>query len=165
VTAPRRLFWQALVAFLALPGVVAFLVPWLLRPRPARPHAAGAPLLALGVGLLLWCVRDFYVAGRGSLAPSAPPRRLVTVGLYRHSRNPMYVAVLITLAGWAVLFGAARLWGYAAAVAAAFQLRVVYGEEPWLARRHAEDWAAYRARVPRWLPWPGGGVRRRRAAG
>jgi hypothetical protein len=74
--------------------------------------------------------------------------RLVTVGLYRHSRNPMYVAVLITLAGWAVLFGAARLWGYAAAVAAAFQLRVVYGEEPWLARRHAEDWAAYRARVP-----------------
>lgn len=160
--APRRLFWHALGAFLALPGVVAFVVPWLLRPRFARTHAAGAPLLALGVALLLWCVRDFYVAGRGSLAPWAPPQRLVTVGLYRFSRNPMYVAVLVILAGWAMLFGAGRLWGYAATVAVAFQLRVVHGEEPWLARRYGADWAAYRARVPRWLVRSGrhGGRRR-----
>ena len=158
----RRLFWQALAAFLALPGVVAFLVPWLLRPRPARPHPAGALLLALGTGLLLWCVRDFYVAGRGSLAPWAPPERLVTVGLYRYSRNPMYVAVLVILAGWAALFGAAWLWGYAIVVAVAFHLRVVYGEEPWLAQRHAGEWATYCAHVPRWLPRPGATGQRRR---
>ena len=157
MAAHQRLFLQALAAFLALPGVVAFLVPWLLRPRSARPQAAGFPLLAVGAGLLLWCVRDFYVAGRGSLAPWAPPERLVTVGLYRLSRNPMYVAVLVILVGWAVLFGAARLWGYAAAVAAAFHLRVLYGEEPWLARRHGAEWAGYRERVPRWLPRPGTG--------
>lgn len=147
----RRLFWHALTAFLALPGVVAFLVPWLLRPRLARPQGAGMPVLALGVGLLLWCVRDFYVAGRGSLAPWAPPQRLVTVGLYRFSRNPMYVAVMIILIGWAVVFGATRLWVYAGVIATAFQLRVVYGEEPWLAQRHGKAWVAYRARVPRWF--------------
>jgi protein-S-isoprenylcysteine O-methyltransferase Ste14 len=50
---------------------------------------------------------------------------------------------------------ALRLWVYAGMVVTAFQLRVVYGEEPWLARRHGEAWTAYHARVPRWFPWPG----------
>lgn len=134
-----------------MPGVVAFVVPWLLRPAAARLRVAGLLPLGLGVVLLLWCVRDFYVAGRGSLAPWAPPERLVTVGLYRISRNPMYVAVLVILVGWAVAFSAARLWIYSAAIATAFQLRIVLGEEPWLARRYGDEWAAYRARVPRWL--------------
>ena len=152
----RRLFWRAVVAFLSLPGVVAFVVPWLLRPRGAALHEAGLLPLGAGLVLLLWCVRDFYVAGRGSLAPWAPPERLVTVGLYRVSRNPMYLAVLLILVGWAATFGARALWLYAGLVAVTFQLRVVYGEEPWLARRHGGAWTAYRARVPRWL-----GTRRR----
>lgn len=141
----------ALSAFLLLPGTVAFLVPWMLRPDGARMRPVGLPLLVAGAVLLLWCVRDFFVTGRGSLAPWAPPERLVTVGLYRVSRNPMYVAVLLLLCGWALAFGSAAHWVYASIVAIAFQLRVVYGEEPWLARTHGEAWAAYRAAVPRWL--------------
>lgn len=146
-----RSSWHTLAAFLALPGVVAFLVPWLLRPAGARLGAAGAVPFGLGVALLLWCVRDFHVVGRGSLAPWAPPERLVVVGAYRLTRNPMYVAVLLILVGWALAAGAARLWTYAGVVAVAFHLRVVLGEEPWLARRHGAQWAAYRAAVPRWL--------------
>jgi protein-S-isoprenylcysteine O-methyltransferase Ste14 len=42
------------------------------------------------------------VAGRGTLAPWEPPRALVVSGPYRHSRNPMYVAVLVILSRWAV---------------------------------------------------------------
>ena len=148
---PGSLFWRALAAFVAMPGIVAFLGPWLLRPRPIRLHPAGLVPIALGAMLLLWCVRDFYVAGRGTLAPWAPPERLVTRGLYRVSRNPMYVAVVMILAGWASAFGSSRLWIYAGLVALAFHLRVVLGEEPWLARRHGDAWTMYRARVPRWL--------------
>ena len=70
------LFWRALTAFLALPGMVAFVVPFLLRPPNARIHSMGLVPLVLGTFLLLWCVRDFYVAGRGSLAPWAPPVRM-----------------------------------------------------------------------------------------
>ena len=55
--------------------------------------------------MLLWCVRDFYVSGRGTLAPLDPPKRVVIVGLYRFVRNPMYVAVLTILVGWALLYG------------------------------------------------------------
>jgi protein-S-isoprenylcysteine O-methyltransferase Ste14 len=145
------LLWRAVVAFLALPAVVAFLVPWWLAPREARFDLRALPLLALGTALLLWCVRDFYVAGRGTLAPWAPPQHLVTVGLYRVSRNPMYVAVLVVLIGWTVGFRARGLAVYAASVAVAFHLRVVAYEEPWLLRTFDADWLAYRARVPRWL--------------
>lgn len=100
---------------------------------------------------MLWCVRDFYVAGHGTLAPWAPPKRLVTVGLYRVSRNPMYVAVLIVLVGQAIAFDSVMLWVYAVIVAVAFHLRVVRYEEPWLERQHRGEWLAYRARVPRWV--------------
>lgn len=142
---------SAVFAFLAMPGVVAFVVPWLMRPRERPASAGGLLLIFVGMFLLLWCVRDFYVAGRGTLAPWAPPERLVIVGLYRRSRNPMYVAVLLVLTGWATAFRSPALWTYAAIIAIAFQLRVVYGEEPWLARMHGADWDTYRARVRRWF--------------
>lgn len=145
------LFWRSVVAFLALPTVVAFVVPWLLVSHTARVHTIALPILALGIVLLLWCVRDFYVAGQGTLAPWAPPKHLVTVGLYRVSRNPMYLAVLTILIGWAVAFGSVGLGIYAAIVAIAVHLRVVSYEEPWLARTFPDEWVAYRARVPRWL--------------
>ena len=145
------LFWRAVIAFLVLPGIVAFVVPILLRPSNAHFRAAGIPVFAVGAALLLWCVRDFYVTGRGSLAPWSPPVHLVRVGLYRVSRNPMYVAVLLILSGWGVGFATPALWIYALIVAVAFHLRVVFYEEPWLARTHGDEWAAYRARVPRWL--------------
>src|SRR5436305_1603189 len=142
---PRRRFWRAVIAFLVLPGTIAFLVPLLLRPGAGRIHGIGIPFLVTGIGLLLWCVRDFYVAGRGTLAPWAPPERLVIVGLYRLSRNPMYIAVLIILCGWAMTFMSRVLWIYAAFVAVAFHLRVIFGEEPWLARTHGAEWLTYRA--------------------
>ncbi|HSJ63480.1 MAG TPA: isoprenylcysteine carboxylmethyltransferase family protein [Gemmatimonadaceae bacterium] len=146
------LLGRALAAVLLMPGTVAFLVPWLLRPDGAAVRSSGLLVLGLGTAMLLWCVRDFYVAGRGSLAPWSPPERLVVVGLYRYSRNPMYVAVLSIVAGWALAFDAAALWVYAGTLGLAFHLRVVHGEEPWLARTHGDRWVAYQAAVPRWLP-------------
>jgi protein-S-isoprenylcysteine O-methyltransferase Ste14 len=148
------MFWRALTAFLALPGVVAFGIPlgWLvIDGRTQLVQPLGSLPWLLGVVGLLWCVRDFYVAGRGTLAPWAPPERLVVIGLYRHSRNPMYVAVLLILAGWAWSFGSPGLGVYAAFVAVAFQTRVVLGEEPWLAKTHGEAWVRYAKRVRRWF--------------
>ena len=96
-------------------------------------------------------MRDFYVSGKGTLAPWAPPKNLVVVGLYRYSRNPMYVAVALILLGWASAFVSMALFVYLLCVVAAFQLRVVFGEEPWLARTHGQAWQQYACRVPRWF--------------
>lgn len=108
-------------------------------------------MLALGGALLLWCVRDFFVRGRGTLAPWDPPVALVREGPYRFSRNPMYLAVLTIVAGWAIGFRSTGLLAYGVALAIAFHLRVVFGEEPYLASTHGAVWASYRERVPRWL--------------
>lgn len=148
------LFGRAVVAFLALPTVIAFFIPWLLVPSQSPFHPIAIPLLAAGMGLLLWCVHLFYVAGRGTLAPWAPPKHLVTASVYRVTRNPMYIAVLTILVGWALAFVAVSLWIYAAAIALAFHLRVVFYEEPWLARTYGSAWLAYRAEVPRWFRRP-----------
>lgn len=155
--APRdRLGWRALGAVLLMPVPVALLVPLLVF--HARAHIAhgawpwlGVPLLLVGAALFAWCVRDLATTGKGTLAPWDPPRALVASGPYRVSRNPMYLGVLLVLMGWAVLFRSSTHALYAAAIAVAFHLRVVLGEEPWLARTHGEHWTRYAARVPRWL--------------
>ena len=147
------LFLRALIAFLVLPGIVAFLAPALLVGpiETSTPHGEGVAVFVTGALVLLWCVRDFYIAGKGTLAPWDPPRHLVRIGLYRLSRNPMYVGVLTILVGWALLFMSRTLLIYAAAIAVMFHLRVILGEEPWLARMHGAKWTAYKENVPRWF--------------
>src|SRR5262245_58617943 len=148
------LFLQALLAFLLLPGLVAFVVPLVLIEPVARTtsfHMESLIPLVIGTALLLACVREFYVAGKGTLAPWTPPVHLVTTGLYRFSRNPMYVAVPLILLGWTLAYRSRSLAMYTIAIVIAFYLRVVFYEEPWLARTHGPEWERYKARVPRWL--------------
>jgi protein-S-isoprenylcysteine O-methyltransferase Ste14/pimeloyl-ACP methyl ester carboxylesterase len=151
----RLLLVRAVAAFVALPGVVAFLVPLLIA-APAIRDDVPFRLIALvplvvGVGLLLWCVRIFLAQGKGTLAPWDPPRQLVVTGPYAFSRNPMYVAVMLILVGWAIGFHLWWLLVYAAIVLVAFHLRVRLGEEPWLADTFHAKWTRYASHVPRWL--------------
>jgi protein-S-isoprenylcysteine O-methyltransferase Ste14 len=149
------MFLRALFAFLVLPGVFAGLIPaWIVSSDPRRGNGSvfGVVPVAVGCVLLLWCVRDFYVAGKGTLAPWDPPKRLVIVGLYRFVRNPMYVSVLTLLTGWAVAAGSLRLGVYTVILAIAFHLRVLLFEEPRLAKLFGADWIAYKTSVRRWLP-------------
>lgn len=146
---------RALLAFLALPGVVAFAVPLLIasaRGARAMLVVPGVVVVLCGVVLLLWCVRDFLVTGEGTLAPWDPPRHLVVRGPYRHVRNPMYVGVLTLVTGWAILFASPTLAAYAVVLAVGFHVRVRTSEEPWLAARSGEGWQRYRANVRRWWP-------------
>lgn len=150
------MFFRAILAFLVLPGIAAFLLPPLLATfdpwRADIVWQGGSVLMVVGLVLLLWCVRDFYVRGKGTLAPWDPPENLVVVGLYRFVRNPMYVGVLTLVAGWAVLYASPLLVIYTAALAIGFHLRVVVHEEPWLRAQFPEDWECYRANVGRWVP-------------
>ena len=144
---------RALVAFLVLPGTVAFLVPLLVLapPRPWSFRPVGAIPAAIGMALLLWSVIEFYRTGKGTLAPWSPPKELVTSGLYGFSRNPMYVAVSLILWGWTLGFEDRDLAIYAVIVMAVFHVRVVFFEEPWLEERYGEAFRRYRREVPRWL--------------
>ena len=149
------LFLRALFAFLALPTIVGGVVPWLiLRNDHSRVTGTplGWPLVLFGASVLLWCIRDFYVIGKGTLAPWDPPKKLVTVGLYRLVRNPIYIGVVGYVLGWSVIAGSRRMAVYAVVLAVGFHLRVVFYEEPTLARQFGIEWHVYRANVNRWWP-------------
>jgi protein-S-isoprenylcysteine O-methyltransferase Ste14 len=145
------------VFLVVAPGVVAGLVPWLLTEwsstgPPPVVAALGAVLIAIGVAVLLHSFARFVIEGRGTPAPIAPTDKLVVGGLYRHVRNPMYVAVGATIVGQALLLGRPWLLAYAALfwlVVAAF----VHGyEEPTLSACYGDEYAAYRRAVPAWWP-------------
>jgi len=154
-----RLLLKNVLFSLLVPGVVAVGLPLMLA--RGRPMAACPLLLALGVGLLgigvatyIWCVWDFAAFGRGTPLPLDAPRRLVTRGLYRHTRNPMYLGVLCMAAAWPAIFASSWHLAYAAGLALTFQLFVVAYEEPRLRELFGVDYDVYRRTVPRWFPRP-----------
>ena len=79
------------------------------------------------------------------------PKKLVTRGLYRYSRNPMYVGVLTVIFAWAVLYRGRGVAVYALVVAICFYSFVVFFEEPILRKRFGADYEHYCREVPRWL--------------
>lgn len=90
---------------------------------------------------------------RTTFNPLAPQRArtVVTSGVYRHTRNPMYLGMLIVLAGWAVWLGNAAAWlGLPLSVALLTVLQI-RPEERILAERFGEDFKRYAARVRRWI--------------
>jgi protein-S-isoprenylcysteine O-methyltransferase Ste14 len=149
------------LAFLVLaPGTVAGVVPWWLSRWEMRPallgvpaiRAAGAALVVLGAAALLDSFARFALRGLGTPAPVLPTRHLVVTGLYRHVRNPMYVAVLAVVLGQALLLGNVEVLAYALLLWVVFHLFVIGYEEPRLRRTFGAEYDAFRANVPRWIP-------------
>ena len=105
-----KLFLKTALFTVVMPGTFAVLLPILIAAD--RTAVGGAALglalflFAFGIVVYLRSAWDFAVFGSGTPAPIDAPKRLVTRGFYRYTRNPMYVAVLTVVVGWAVFFGA-----------------------------------------------------------
>lgn len=148
------------VFFGVAPGVVAGLVPWALthwRFRPPAPaevplRVVGGVLLAGGTVVLVRAFLRFVTEGIGTPSPGAPTERLVVGGAYRYVRNPMYLAVVATITGQALLLGHPALLLYAGVVGAVTATFVRGYEEPTLRDRFGPAYDAYRAAVPGWWP-------------
>ncbi|MFN8642304.1 MAG: isoprenylcysteine carboxylmethyltransferase family protein [Candidatus Binatia bacterium] len=155
-TGAAALVFKNLLFTVLVPGTVAGWGPWLLtRGAPEAPLAwrlAALPLLAVGVAIYAWCLWDFATFGRGTPAPIDAPQRLVVRGLYRWTRNPMYVGVLATILGWTLYTRSPGLLLYGGLVWGMFQSFVVRYEEPHLRRAFGAEYDAYCAAVGRWWP-------------
>ncbi len=153
----------SLVFAVGQPGVMAGLVPYWLTGGWQGPGAplvlqiAGAVLLGAGVSVLAHTVIRFAVEGLGTPFPAAPTENLVIGGLYRHVRNPMYLAVISIILGQAAILGSVTLLVYAAIFWLVVASFVRFYEEPTLAARYGEQYDAYRRGVrgwwPRMTPW------------
>lgn len=155
-TRQRAIAWGfvAIQALLLLGLVVApRSTQW---PVTQTVQVVGWIAIVSGVALGLWAAR--YL-GRG-LTPSPLPNGavdLVTVGPYRYVRHPMYTAVMVLSAGVAVRSGSWVVVGIAVALVGLFSVK-----SRWEERRLTTSfpaYAAYRERVPRFVP-----ARRRMAA-
>lgn len=114
-------------------------------------RVAGGLLILLGAALFVYCSGLFVRIGLGTPVPAEPPKRLVTQGLYRYSRNPIYVAYAAVLLGEFLWFGHAALLAYLALYFVAVQAAIVGWEEPVLRQRFGDDYARYTREVRRWL--------------
>lgn len=145
-----------------VPVTVAFLVPQYLiarRPHPGLPihrtvgRVLGTISVATGVAVYLHTALGFAESG-GTPSPTDEPDELVTEGLYRYSRNPMYLGVLFVVLGQALLYRSMAVLWWAAGCWIGFHNRVIEYEEPHLAEKHGHTYDEYRERVPRWIPLP-----------
>ena len=155
------MIWLRTAIFtLFVPGTITVGGPYLLLSSPGESASVefglfrllGIVPLVLGIAFYLWCAWDFAVAGRGTPAPWDAPRQLVSRGLYRIVRNPIYVGVVLILLGEALLFSSSRLLIYALLVWVFFFLAVLVHEEPTLSDQFGASYDQYRRTVPRWLP-------------
>jgi protein-S-isoprenylcysteine O-methyltransferase Ste14 len=115
-------------------------------------RVAGGMVLAVSVVVLVQAFVRFVVEGAGTPAPVAPTQRLVAGGLYRYVRNPMYLAVVATIVGQALVLGQPVLLGYAVAAGGVMAAFVHGYEEPTLAHQFGAQYEAYRRAVPAWWP-------------
>jgi protein-S-isoprenylcysteine O-methyltransferase Ste14 len=106
---------------------------------------------AIGVAILLYCITMFAIKGKGTLSPADPTKKLVVSGLYKYSRNPMYIGVMLILIGESAFFGSTILWIYTAILFIAFNLFIVIHEEPRLERDFGTEYQQYLKAVRRWL--------------
>ena len=152
--------------FAVMPAMVAGVIPLALSGFDVRAtwwapvRVLGALLVLAGAAMLVSAFVRFVVEGLGTPAPIAPTEELVVGGLYRYVRNPMYVAVVTTIVGEALVLGRPGLLAYAAVVWVTTATFVRLYEEPTLADRYGARYEEYRRAVPAWWPrfsgsrWP-----------
>ena len=109
---------------------------------------AGVALCAAAIALMLCTLVSFGTSFRVGI-DTENPDKLVTTGVFAFTRNPIYVAFALLLAGEFLILPSWVLLLYLVAGYALFH-RQVLREETFLAAHYGDEYAAYRARVRRY---------------
>jgi len=154
------LFFRNLFFTVIHPGLVAGLIPYWILGTKLQGITIGSLLwyqdlaafvFFAGLAILLSCIANFAIKGRGTLSPVDPTKNLVVGGLYKYSRNPMYVGVMMMLIGEAIFFRSTVLWFYLVIVFMIFHLFILLHEEPRLEQDFDSEYKEYRQKVRRWI--------------
>ncbi len=157
------IFLRQLRSFI-LPVTMVLVIPFFLTvdisgfrletyvPLPFIQIPIGLALFSIGLWLLMWTVRLFVILGRGTLAPWDPTAALVTQGPYGYVRNPMLSGVLFMILAEAILLGSWKVLGWFVVFGLINTIYFRLSEEPGLVKRFGNEYVAYRANVPMWIP-------------
>lgn len=122
--------------------------PISFAPRSAVPF--GLLIMSLAAAIFLWSVRTFRSA-HTPVAGNQPTTAVVSVGPYRFSRNPIYLAFTMCQIGAALCLDSAWLLVTLLPAIALMSFVVIPREERYLGLRFGEEYSRYRASVRRWL--------------
>jgi len=117
----------------------------------------GTPIVYLGVipmliGIVIAALasRQFSAAGT-NIIPLSRSTALVTDGMFRFTRNPMYTGMILFLAGLALLLDTAWNWLVVAGFTVLLRQWFVLREEKLMEETFGDNYAAYKSRVRRWI--------------
>ena len=116
-----------------------------------RSEPAGLALFLLGIALPMIAANQFRRAGTQILPTSEKNDALVTSGLYRFTRNPMYLGVVTASLGAALWFGRPLMLIAPIGVFAIANFVLIPFEEAKMRRQFGEVFDDYCARVRRWI--------------
>ena len=139
------------LGFLAAAAVLEAVVPLpVLAAQALARYLAGAVLAAGGFVIVFMAAGRFHAAGT-NIPPDLPTTALVVDGIYRRTRNPLYLGGALVYLGrgvaagsfWAIVLVVPLLW--------VINTGVIAREERYLERKFGEAYRAYKARVRRWV--------------
>ena len=139
------------LGFLAAAAVLEAVVPLPVLAAHAFPrYLAGAVLAAGGFVMIVMGTRRFQAAGT-NIPPSLPTTALVVDGIYRRTRNPLYLGMTLVYLGVGVAAGS--IWAIVLVVPLLWIINtgVIAREELYLERKFGDAYRAYKARVRRWI--------------
>jgi protein-S-isoprenylcysteine O-methyltransferase Ste14 len=157
------------LAMVVVFGIFAFYVP--LRLANSENHTRlsmlepfrllGPVLVAFGVIGYIMSIWRFIAEAEASpmLGDSG---KIITTGIYRYTRNPIYIFVWLVIFGESLFFTSLDLLYYLIFWIVIFNLLVRFAEEPYMRAQFGKEYDSYCRKVPRWFP---GLPRRRRRNG
>ena len=146
---PKILPPTALLAAVLLMVALHFLLP-IAQIVPGFWRLLGILPLGFGLAISYAAEKQFLQAGT-TVNPFKESSRLVKDGLYRFSRNPMYLGMALVLMGVAILFGSLTPFGVVALFVGWIHFRFICREEEILSTQFGQDWLEYKAGVRRWI--------------
>jgi protein-S-isoprenylcysteine O-methyltransferase Ste14 len=142
---PTHYLLLAILIMVALhflfPGAIIVPLPWDLL---------GLAPLAGGIAINLMADSAFHKAGT-TVKPFQESTALITDGVFRLSRNPMYLGFVLVLIGIAVLLGSLTLWIIVPLFAVLMDRVFISVEERMLQVKFGQAWSEYKAQVRRWI--------------
>ncbi|MDH3536911.1 MAG: isoprenylcysteine carboxylmethyltransferase family protein [Gammaproteobacteria bacterium] len=137
---------------LAVAGVAA-LVDW-ISPLPiierGAPWLSGAAVIALAMLLAVIALAHF-ISAKTHVEPWHPTTTIIQTGIYRFSRNPIYLAFCIATIGTGLVLNSWWVVASAAPLNLLLQSLVIRREEAYLEAKFGETYLEYKRRVRRWL--------------